>query len=146
MPPVAWRPPCLFSYRLRRYREVSVPFHAGYVVRHCPSSKEEEEEVSDQGKDVVEDKLGSTTMVEKVVGRGGVTAELVAGVVVADADSVTDGVVGSALGVVLSTTDVVLEVVSGVVVVDVSDVDVDVDVDVDSISVVEAVEVSVGVT
>lgn len=99
-----------------------MPFHAGYVVCHCPSSAVREEDDEIHGVDVVEVKTGSMSMVEKVVGSGGVTTELVAAVVVTDVDSVAGGVVGIAPGVVLLSNtedelDVVFVVVRDVVVV-----------------------------
>jgi hypothetical protein len=94
-------------------------------VRHCPSSKACEDE-----EDVVEDQLGSTVIVEKVVGSGVGVTELGVGVVT-DEDLVAVGVVGSAgKVVVLSTVEVVLDVVVEVEVVLV-DVEVVLDSDVD---------------
>lgn len=144
-----------------------MPFHAGYVVCHCPlSGRPDEDDDEDHGSDEVVGQFGSMGIVEKVVGRGGVTVQLVAGVVVTEVDSVADSVVGSATDVtVLSVIDDDLdtEVVVGSSVVStavvgagvvssasvetvVVVVEVKVDVESDSVDVVDVVDVSVVVS
>lgn len=134
---------------------------------HCPlSGKPDGDEGEDHGSDEGVGQVGSTGIVEKVVGSGGVTVQLVAGVVVTEVDSVADSVVGSATDVmVLSVIDdevdrevvvgssVVSTAVVGAGVVSIASVEtvvavveVHVDVDSDSVDVVDVVDVSLVVS